>query len=91
MRSMALAVVVLSLGIAYVESYYRLSRRGMQEMEFEVGGSEMFLYVPWNDAARARDLTRHHQLSMLFTPANFVDRNLFGGPHPIRGVTWDLE
>lgn len=91
MRTVALAFVVLSMMLAYVGSYYRLSRRGMDEAKREGMDMEGFLYVSIEEAAATEDLSQHHRRARFYAPLNFVDRALFGGDWPIRGILWRLE
>jgi hypothetical protein len=75
--------------VLYVQSYYRLSRRGMREArEYHMEG---FLYVPADEVLRTRDLSRHYALALLYAPANLLDETLFGAPGPVRGITWGLS
>ena len=75
--------------MAYVGTYYHLSRRGIAEAaEY---GLEGFLYVPVDDVLASEDLSLHYRRCTLFAPANWVDRHVFGGPPPIRGMMFRLS
>lgn len=89
LRLMLLLCVGFGLLFLYAGSYYGISRRGMREAaKLELEG---FLYMPYEDAAATHDLTRHHCLAIIFAPANWVDRVLFGGSGPIDGIRWGLS
>jgi hypothetical protein len=88
-RTLMVAVAVSSFVFAYVGSYYRLSRRGMQEAaEYGYSG---FLYVPFEEARACEDLSRHHALGGVYVPLNLIDRSLFGGPSPVLCILWRLS
>lgn len=79
-RGLIAAVALSALLFAYVESYRRLSRRGVREAaDYGIAG---FLYVPCADAAADKNLDRHYALTLFYAPLNAVDRALFGGPAP---------
>ena len=88
LRTLFAIVVVSALGMKYVASYYSSSRRGMREAS--ALGLEGFLYVPFDDVKRATDLTHHHHLVTFYAPLNWLDRQVFGGDHPVRSITWEL-
>jgi hypothetical protein len=82
-------MAVVAVLLAYIGSYYRLSRRGFAEaQDFGLAG---FLYVPYQEAAKTEDLSRHHQLAKLYAPLNWLDQLVFGGDGPTQGVTWRLS
>jgi hypothetical protein len=87
MRTLIVAVAGLSLALAYVVSYYRLSRRGMREAAtISLPG---FLYVSFEEVVASRgDLTRHHWLMTFYAPLNWIDHHLFGNETPTRNVHW---
>lgn len=91
-RSRLRLLVVCALAVllaAYVGSYYHLSRRGMREArEYNMQG---FLYVPADEVFKTRDLSGHYRRARLYAPLNWLDRTLFGGPGPVRGITWGLS
>lgn len=87
LRTYMVLVAMLSLALAYVGSYYRLSRRGMSEAQ--VYGIPGFVYVPADEviasvpnAAFSQAMLRHQRLYWFFVPLNWLDRSLFGGKHP---------
>jgi hypothetical protein len=89
LRSLMIGTVALGLFSAYVGTYYRLRTRGLAEAkEWGVVG---FYYVPLDKALHRHDLSSHYRLRTLFAPANFVDRNVFGGPSPGAGFMRGLN
>ena len=84
LRTLLIGVVLASLLVSYVGTYYRLSRRGMAET------GELFFYVPVDEIHGPGDMWKHRWLKVLFYPANQIDRNIFGGPAPVIDVTWEL-
>jgi hypothetical protein len=56
--------------------------------KFDVDG---FLYDSADKVFETHDMSVHHSRRLLFVPANFVDRNLFGGPSPVICFLFDLE
>jgi hypothetical protein len=89
-RKMMLGVALMAVVMAYVSSYYRLSRRGMREApEYGVPGG--FLYVPFEEAARHHDLSRHYALRIFYAPLNWLDRTILGAPPPAGGILWRLS
>ena len=90
-RTLMVSVVVVSLLMAYVSSYYRLSRRGMREAEpIALGG---ILYISIAEWERTHDLSQHYSLMRFYAPLNYLDRQLFGrrGKHPIVCIMWRLS
>jgi hypothetical protein len=88
-RRMLLAVALTAVVMAYVGSYYRLSRRGMREAaEYGIAG---FLYVPFEEAAEHEDLSRHYALMTVYAPLNWLDRALLGAPGPTVCIMWRLS
>jgi hypothetical protein len=89
MRRLVVLVGLSSLLLVYVESYRRLSHRGMREaQEFGIAG---FLYVPFAEAAASEDLTRHYALATFYAPLNWIDRAIFGAPSPYVCIMWRLS
>ncbi|MEW4568073.1 hypothetical protein AB1L88_09420 [Tautonia sp. JC769] len=86
---MVILVALLATILAYATDYHRLSRRGMREAADY--GMEGFLYVPVAEAAATEDLSHHFVLMVFYAPANRIDRVVFGGPVPLRGVLWRLS
>ena len=92
LRTLIIAVAGFSLALAYVGSYYRLSRRGMREAN--IYGVPGFLYVPFEEAAASEDLTRHHRLAMFYAPVNWIDQHLLGDhlrKSPTCCILWRLS
>jgi hypothetical protein len=88
-KTLLVAVTCCGIILAYVTSYVVHSRRGMNEArELELEG---FLYVPWQEVDATHNLSRHHQLSVLYAPLNWIDQKLFDGPSPTKGITWELS
>lgn len=88
-RPRRLLVAALSITIAYVGLYYYLSRRGMHEAP--IYGLDGFLYVPFEQARRTEDLSRHHWLALFFAPLNWADRSLTGAEGPTTCILWHLS
>jgi hypothetical protein len=76
-----LALVLLGLSF-YVGSYYRLSRRGMAEADDAFGVGLGFLYTPISEAIVTPDFSKHRVLRAIYTPLNWIDRQLFEGRKP---------
>jgi hypothetical protein len=91
LRSSFVAFVALGLLFVYGGTYYRLRTRGLHEAQ-QVG-LKGFLYVPFpfEEAKQAQSMNHHYRLMIFFAPANFIDRNLFGGPYPTSGILWGLS
>jgi hypothetical protein len=88
LRGLLIAFAVIAVVLSYIGSYYRLSRRGIKEqLEYGMVG---FLYIPFDEAARTRDLSRHRALVRLYAPLNWLDREFLGGNGPVTGIMWDL-
>ena len=83
-----LMTVLISLFFAYAGSYYRLSRRGLAEARNY--GFKGFLYVPFDDAARTQDLTRHDTLAIFYSPLNGLDC-IFCGGQPLAQIMFGLS
>ena len=81
LRSLLVAVVFSAVVSAYAGSYYRLSRRGLQQ-----SGLPAILYVSIEEASASRDLAWHHALALFYAPANWVDRRCFGGKPAVECV-----
>lgn len=89
LRSMMVAILIVAMVLAYVASYVQLSRRGMREAnEYGLDG---FLYVPCAEASASEDLTRHWWLALFYSPANWADRQFFGGQGPVESIMWRLS
>jgi hypothetical protein len=89
-RRMMVGVVIAALGLAYVGSYYQLSRRGIREAaDYGIDG---FLYGPAAEAVARQDYPPwHHALTLGYAPLNWLDRKLFGAPSPASGIMWRLS
>lgn len=88
-RRIMIAVAFAAAAMAYVSTYYHHSRRGMREAaEYGLAG---FLYVPFEEAAKHEDLSRHYALLVFYAPLNGLDRILFGAPAPTTCVMWRLS
>lgn len=68
----------------YAGSYYRLSRRGMQEAR--TMNMRGFLYISINSATDERAMSHHYRLATLYAPANAMDRALTGAEEPVRCI-----
>ena len=89
LRTLIVVIASLSLAMAYVGSYYRLSRRGMREAR--IISLPGFLYVSFDEVVASKgDLARHHWLTTLYSPVNWVDHHLFGSDSPTRNVHWRI-
>lgn len=81
LRTLLTSVVLVTLLASYINSYYRLSRRGMKEAaEVEMEG---FFYVTMDemvDSIRRGERSSHYPLRILFLPANSIDHLIFGSP-----------
>jgi hypothetical protein len=90
LRAQILAVALLALALAYVGTYYRLSRRGMREAKpYGIPG---FLYVPVQEVlVPPHDLSRQRQLTAFYVPLNGIDRLFFGGDYPACCIMWRLS
>jgi hypothetical protein len=89
-RSQILAVAALSLALAYVGSYYRLSRRGIREAKpYGIPG---FLYVPVQEVIPPpHDLSPHYRFAAFYAPLNWFDRLHFGGEYPAWCIMWEIS
>ncbi|MCE9544214.1 MAG: hypothetical protein K8T25_01630 [Planctomycetia bacterium] len=83
------AIAIATVVALYAGSYYHLSRRGLREAK--VSGLPGFLYVPTAEAVATHDLSTHHFLYWFYAPANWVDREFFGGEYPVGSILWDLQ
>ena len=79
-------VLASILLIAYAGSYFHLSRRGLREAELYHMHS--FFFVPLQEVAETKDLSRHFFRMRLYAPLSWVDRVLFDTKVPCRGVMW---
>jgi hypothetical protein len=77
LRTMIVTVAVAALLLAYIGSYYRLSRRGLREgVPYGIDG---FLYVPVEEWLQSPDrvMVLHYRLRIFYAPVNFIDRQIF--------------
>ncbi len=89
LRTMFIAIAVLSVGMCYASAYYSLSRRGLREVTpYELKG---FFYVPAAEVMASRDFTAQLWCCAFFAPANWVDRHLFGGSYPVTDILFHLS
>ncbi|MHC5543551.1 hypothetical protein ACYOEI_35455 [Singulisphaera rosea] len=88
-RVLIVVEALSALMMAYVGSYYRLSRRGMDEAQKY--GLPGFLFVPMADAAESRDLGYHYAIATFYEPLNWIDRMFFGTPSPWLSIHWRLS
>ena len=92
LRTVLLLVAFVALLSAYVGSYYRISRRGIDE----AGPDNYWMYVSQSDVRTDLDndrwefLDRHYFYRRVYAPACWVDQTVFGTPQPVRGGTWKL-
>ena len=82
--------VLAGMFLVYAGSYYHLSRRGLAEAP-TYGLDDAFLYVPAHEVFATEDLSGHYFRCRIFAPLNWLDRHLFGGPHPIGGIMFRLS
>lgn len=88
MRWLATGMLVC-LFAAYVATYVTLRNRSLREMgKF---GADSFLYDSADTVFRTHDMSDHNFRRLLFAPANYVDRKLFGGPSPVICIMFDIE
>ena len=79
----------LGVVMAYAGTYYQLRQRGIAEAaEYGMDG---FLYAPIDDVFASEDLSVHYQRMRIFAPANWIDRNCFGGPGPIGSIMFHIS
>jgi hypothetical protein len=83
------AVLLILLAMTYGGAYYRLSRSGLEEAE--QFGLKGFFYVPAKDVLDSQDLTRQRRWCIFFAPANWLDRQIFGGPRPIENILFRIS
>jgi hypothetical protein len=88
LRRVALVFVGLALLFAYAGSYYRVSRRHLDEYRIWDSTANAFFYAPIAEIEATHDLRKHYMLKRFYAPANYIDREWFGGPSAIVGVTW---
>ncbi len=82
-------ITLVSTVLAYTGTYYRLSRRGIEEAaKYELKG---FFYIPIDEAIASEDWSAHRRLGIFFAPANAIDQLIFGGPVPISHFTSQIE
>ena len=86
---MFVTITLLSVVMAYAGAYYGLSRRGLEEAS--TYGMEGFLYVPVDEVMASEDLSSHYRWCMFFAPANWVDRHIFGGAHPVTDILFHIS
>ncbi len=53
--------------------------------------STAMLYDSVENVEKFHNLSTHHFRSRIFPPLNAVDRLMFGGEAPIRGIMFDLQ
>ena len=84
------SVIFLAL-IAYIVSYYVISRRGMAEAS--ANNSNLFFYVSWKEYSSDDPNGRrtHARLLCLYAPLNWIDVKFFGGMPAARGGIWKLS
>jgi hypothetical protein len=89
LRGAMIAFVLLGLLFAYLGSYYRISRRGMEEAaEMEIKG---FLYMPIQELETDKRMIKHYSLSAFYLPANLLDQAFTGAPGPVKCILWTLD
>lgn len=89
LRNMAIAFVGLALLFAYAGSYYRISRRHLDELRREWDSTgNAFFYIPIAEFEANRDLRKHYLLKRFYAPANYIDREFFDGPSAVIGVSF---
>lgn len=89
LRTLLVFLACISIAMAYLGTYYQLRQRGIAEAaEYEMDG---FLYAPIEDVFASEDLSVHYKRMRIFAPANWIDRNFFGGPGPIRGIMFHIS
>lgn len=81
--------LTICLLVTYSVIYVTLRNRGLREWKpYDTDG---FLYDSTERVLRTHDMSIHEFRYRLFAPANYVDRNLFGGPHPIACLLMDID
>ena len=88
----AMLALLTAFLVLYMASYHYLSRRGMAEAKRV--GTRLIFYVPLREALTGQDspaYVTHHRLRILYSPINYVDRVLFGGPDPVRHIMWGIS
>ncbi len=63
----------------------------MADAQKVFGVDDVFLYVPADEVAAAKDLSAHYRLMRIYAPANWVDRTFFGGLSPCLGIMFELN
>jgi len=89
LRTLFVVLTMAAVLMAYVGSYYQLSRRGLREAKAQ--GMEGFLYVPIAEAFATKDLSKHYFRARIYAPLNWVDQKVFGGEGPIGCILWELS
>ena len=85
------AGVFTAIAIAvYVIAYINLRNRSIRETQ-RFNLTEGMLYDSVENLEKSHDLSTHHFRSRIFAPLNTVDRLMFGGKAPIRGIMFDLQ
>jgi hypothetical protein len=82
-RRWMIVVGLAALAFAYLGSYYRLSRRGMDEAAaFGCDGS--FFYISFDEAVRIGNQANalHQARRSWYAPLNWIDRKIYGAPAP---------
>jgi hypothetical protein len=89
LRTLLFSIAGVSLALAYLGSYHRLSRRGMREAR--IISLLGFLYVSLEEVAVSKgDLARHHRLATFYSPLNWLDHHLFGSETPTLHAHWRI-
>ena len=88
-KGRGVSVLLFVALVAYASSYAALRARSVrQTAEFGLSG---MLYVDAESVFERKSLGGlHHVLSVLYSPANFIDCMLFNGKSAIHGFTFDL-
>lgn len=88
-KGRGLSVLLFVALVAYASSYAALRARSLrQTAEFGLSG---MLYVDAETVFERKSLGGlHHVLSVLYSPANFIDCMLFNGKSTIHGFAFDL-
>lgn len=84
-----LIVVPVILIATYVMIYLRLRNRGVAE--WKQYGDDCFLYDQVDRVMQSHDMSTHEFRFWVFSPLNYFDRHIFGGPEPIRCLMFDIE
>jgi hypothetical protein len=88
-KRMLVAIVVFTLSVAYVTSYWHFTRQWLDADS--ILGTESVLYTSNDGDLTLNDWMRHSVLSILYAPLNWLDHQVLGTPHPPRCVLFDLS